>query len=112
MVLGQILALIGVALSFTGSIYLAARVFKPLVPLKNVLQLDYIADLKTISNHYSTTSDTKKALNALISLLNIVLVDIETAEQDTSTRAKKGMFFLITGALFQALALVLIFFPI
>jgi len=105
MALSQILALIGIALSFTGSVYLAARVFKPLVPLKNILQLDYIADLKTISNHYNTTSDTKKAVRALISLLGVILVDIENAEKDTSSRAKRGMIYLIVGALLQAVAL-------
>jgi len=106
MALSQILALIGIALSFTGSVYLAVRVFKPLVPLKNVLQLDYISDLKTISNHYRTTSDIQKTLHALISLLNVVLVDIENTERDTSSRAQKGMIFLIIGALLQALALI------
>ena len=110
MVLSQFVALIGVALSFVGSVYLATRVFKPMVSLKNILQRDYNSDLKTISEHYTATSDTEKAFGALISLLNIVLVDIEATEKDTSSRAKKGMIFLIGGALLQALALVLILF--
>jgi hypothetical protein len=110
MVISQIIALIGIALSFIGSVYLATRVFKPMISLKYILQRDYNLDLKNISNQYNTTSDTKKVIGDLISLLNIVLVDIETAEEDTSKRARKGMIFLIIGAFLQALALVLVLF--
>ena len=108
--LGQFIALVGLVLAFIGSVYLARRVFTKIVSLKFFLQKDYQKDLTIISDYLDIANDAKKAVHALIKLLNVVLVDIEAADKDTYERAKKGIAFLVTGAILQGVAIVLVLF--
>lgn len=105
MLLSQIIALIGITLSFIGSVYLAARVFNRFVSLQDIVDQDINQKLKTISATYAETSDTKTTIQDIIGLLNIVFVDFESSRLDVALRAKKGMALLILGSLLQAVAL-------
>ena len=105
MLLSQITALIGIALSFLGSVYLAVRVFQGMVSLQDVFDQDINQQLKNISESYASTSDTKATIEDLIGLLNIAFVDFESSKMDTAARAKKGMALLILGSLLHAVAL-------
>jgi|GEM_PF-6638907 len=110
MLLSQITALIGIALSFIGSVYLAARVFKRFVSLQDIVDQDINQKLKNISATYDETSNTKTTIQAIIGLLNMVFVDYESSRLDAAFRAKKGMALLILGSLLQAVALGLAVF--
>ena len=81
-----------------------------MVSLQDIFDQDINQQLKRISAAYASTSDTKAVIEDLIQLLNIVFVDFETAKIDAAARAKKGMVFLISGSLLQAIALGLALF--
>lgn len=106
MIFGQLLGLVGLILALIGSIKLAVRVFRPLVPLKDITDTNYQEGLAVISRHLNTAGDFNRAFNTLIRLLSTLIADLETTETDSFKRAKYGMGFLIAGAVFQALAIV------
>ena len=101
----QLIGLLGLFLALIGSIYLAKRVFKKEITLQQFLKRNYKDDLVTISDHLDETGDERKALHAIVSLLNVLLIDMEASDSDTYRRAKIGMAYLIFGAVFQAIAI-------
>ena len=101
----QLISFIGILLAFAGSFYLSTRVFDRIKSLQEITGTKVNTQLREIANSYENEKNNSESVKKIIEFLNLMFIDFEAAQIDTAHRSRIGMYFLIAGTLFQALAL-------
>ena len=106
----QLLSIVGLLLAFGGSFYLSARVLFKIKSLQEIIGDNIDARLRAIATTYEDEQNSSKAVKEIIEFLNLMFVDYETAQTDTTQRSRIGMFLLIAGTCCQGVAILVVLF--